>query len=94
MLEIFIIDSYFFRFFYIDGGISRLHVFGQVVPDWTKYDRDAAVDLAAMLNGGACVGYSNAHFGHARNVLQPLRAKSMADGWETARRVRTENYIT
>lgn len=45
------------------------------------------VDLAAMENGGICVGYSNVHFGHARNLIQPGRAETMADGWETARKV-------
>lgn len=45
------------------------------------------VDLAAMENGGICVGYSDVHFGHARNLIQPGRAETMADGWETARKV-------
>lgn len=45
------------------------------------------IDLAAMENGGICVGYSNVHFGHARNLIQPGRAETMADGWETARKV-------
>ena len=45
------------------------------------------VDLAAMLNGGTVTGYSNAHYGHARNVIAPGRARVMAEGWETARRV-------
>lgn len=34
-----------------------------------------------------CLGYSNVHFGHARNLIQPGRAETMADGWETARKV-------
>ena len=45
------------------------------------------VDLAAMANGGLCVGCSNAHFGHGRNLIRPGRAVNMGDGWETARRV-------
>ena len=46
------------------------------------------IDLAAMLNGGISVGYSDNHYGHARNVINPGRARIMAEGWETARRVR------
>ena len=34
-----------------------------------------------------CIGYSDAHFGHPRNLIQPGRAETMADGWETARKV-------
>lgn len=44
-----------------------------------------------MENGGMCLGYSNVHFGHARNLIQPGRAETMADGWETARKV-TRSY--
>ena len=40
-----------------------------------------------MSNGGACVGYSNKHYGHPRNMIAPGRARIMAEGWETARRV-------
>ena len=40
-----------------------------------------------MENGGMCIGYSDAHFGHPRNLIQPGRAETMADGWETARKV-------
>lgn len=40
-----------------------------------------------MQNGGMCVGYSDVHYGHARNLIQPGRADVMADGWETARKV-------
>ena len=46
------------------------------------------VDLAAMENGGAVVGWSNMHYGHPRNLIAPGTAINMGDGWETARRVR------
>jgi allantoicase len=52
------------------------------------------IDLAAMLNGGICVGYSNVHYGHARNMIGPGRSNIMADGWETARRVIIVTWIT
>ena len=40
-----------------------------------------------MEAGGMCIGYSDAHYGHPRNLIQPGRAETMADGWETARKV-------
>lgn len=36
-----------------------------------------------MQNGGRCLAYSNAHFGHPRNLNKPSRAANMMDGWET-----------
>ncbi|XP_063434625.1 allantoicase-like [Mytilus trossulus] len=69
-----------------DGGIARLRVYGRASPDWKKISYQQMVDLAAMENGGICVGYSDVHFGHARNLIQPGRAETMADGWETARK--------
>ena len=51
------------------------------------------VDLVALLNGATVLGFSDAHYGHARNVISPGRARIMAEGWETARRVRTEICI-
>lgn len=70
-----------------DGGIARLRVYGRVVPDWSTIKSDQQLDLLAMLNGGVCTGYSNAHYGHARNITNPGRARIMAEGWETARRL-------
>ena len=49
------------------------------------------VDLVAMENGGRAVAWSNMHYGHPRNLIAPDRAVNMADGWETARRVRKNN---
>lgn len=33
------------------------------------------------------IGYSNAHYGHPRNIIKPNKSETMADGWETARRL-------
>lgn len=33
------------------------------------------------------LGYSNAHYGHPRNIIKPNNGETMADGWETARRL-------
>ncbi|KAL5016030.1 hypothetical protein ScPMuIL_005619 [Solemya velum] len=69
-----------------DGGIARLRVYGRAVPDWSRISNSEVIDLVAMQNGGMCVGYSDVHYGHARNLIQPGRADVMADGWETARK--------
>lgn len=45
------------------------------------------VDLAAAVAGGSCVAYSDAHYGHPRNLISPGRGVNMGDGWETARRL-------
>lgn len=31
--------------------------------------------------------YSNAHYGHPRNMIKPGQGVNMGDGWETARRL-------
>lgn len=72
---------------YPDGGIARLRVYGTVVPDLCQFDCNDIIDLVAMENGGTCVGYSNAHFGHPRNLIKPNRGINMGDGWETMRRL-------
>ncbi|KAG7508784.1 putative allantoicase [Solea senegalensis] len=72
---------------YPDGGISRMRVYGVGQTDWTSVSLHQDVDLVALTNGGVCLGYSNAHFGHPRNMIGLGRAANMADGWETARRL-------
>eukprot|EP00069_Balaena_mysticetus_P000756 bmy_14887T0 len=49
-------------------------------------DPKEPLDLVTIVYGGACVGFSNAHFGHPNNIRGVGMAKSMADGWETAQR--------
>ncbi|EPY78980.1 hypothetical protein CB1_000977016 [Camelus ferus] len=70
-----------------DGGIARLRVYGTGQKDWTASDPTELSDLVTIAYGGACVGFSNAHFGHPNNIIGVGQAKSMADGWETARRL-------
>ncbi|MFD9893739.1 allantoicase [Amycolatopsis sp. NPDC059027] len=68
-----------------DGGIARLRVHGEVVPD----PRDLSglpFDLAATLNGGTVLRCSDSFFSPPANMLQPGESRFMADGWETARR--------
>ncbi|XP_077166335.1 putative inactive allantoicase [Paroedura picta] len=70
---------------YPDGGIARLKVYGTISRDWSLSGQNDLNDLVAMVNGGICVGYSNAQLGHPHNILGTGRAKSMKDGWETRR---------
>ncbi|KAF6320812.1 allantoicase [Rhinolophus ferrumequinum] len=70
-----------------DGGIARLRVYGIGQKDWTATDPKEPLDLVAIAFGGACVGFSNAHFGHPNKMIGVGPPKSLADGWETARRL-------
>src|SRR5687768_8649141 len=69
-----------------DGGVARLRVHGEVVPDWPALIRAGDVDLAAMENGGWVVVCSDMFFGHRQNLILPGRSTHMGDGWETRRR--------
>ncbi|KAB0347657.1 hypothetical protein FD754_012514 [Muntiacus muntjak] len=57
------------------------------IRDWTAGNPKEPLDLVTIAYGGACVGFSNAHFGHPNNIIGVGTAKLMADGWETARRL-------
>jgi allantoicase len=70
---------------YPDGGVARLRVHGEVVPDKKKISR-GIINLAAIENGGSVIASSDQFFGAPRNLLMPGRAKNMGDGWETKRR--------
>ena len=67
-----------------DGGVARLRVYGEVVPDPRRLG--GRVDLAATAAGGRVEACSNMFFSSPANVLAPGRAQVMSDGWETARR--------
>uniref|UniRef100_A0AAV1UCU2 Allantoicase domain-containing protein n=1 Tax=Peronospora matthiolae TaxID=2874970 RepID=A0AAV1UCU2_9STRA len=70
-----------------DGGIARLRVFGEVVKNWQLVPHFEKLDLVSIANGGQVIGYNDAHYGHPRNLIAPGRSKTMAGGWETARKV-------
>jgi allantoicase len=72
---------------YPDGGVARLRVYGEVVPDWDRLERlGGDLDLAAVENGGRVLQCSDMFFGHRHNLIMPGRAANMSDGWETKRR--------
>jgi allantoicase len=68
-----------------DGGVARLRVHGEVVPDKKQVSR-GEIDLVAVGNGGNVVASSDQFFGAPQNMLMPGRARNMGDGWETKRR--------
>ena len=71
---------------YPDGGVARLRVYGEPVPDPELVTLGGLTDLAAVENGGMVVGCSNMFYGSPGNLLLPGLARTMGEGWETARR--------
>ena len=70
-----------------DGGVARLRVYGEVVPDLATLARSAdPVDFASVANGGFVVAASDAYFGAKSNLIMPGKPATMGDGWETRRR--------
>lgn len=68
-----------------DGGIARLRVYGEVLPN-PEFTVGVQCDLAAARNGARITGSSNAFFSPAIAALMPGESRVMGDGWETARR--------
>ena len=61
-----------------DGGIARLRVYGVGQRNWSSVSSQDEVDLVALVNGGVCLGYSDAHFGHPRNMIGILCSGSVS----------------
>ncbi len=70
---------------YPDGGVARLRVHGEVVPD-PRFLGTGPIDLAALANGGMVTGCSNMFYSSPTNLISPGEARVMGEGWETARR--------
>jgi allantoicase len=72
---------------YPDGGVARLRVWGEALPDWATLDKkDAHLDLAALRNGGVPLAASDQFFSDPLNLLMPGPSEDVGDGWETRRR--------
>jgi allantoicase len=70
-----------------DGGVARLRVHGEVVPEWRLVGGlGNEIDLAAAENGADVLNCSDMFFGPKHNLIMPGRAHNMSDGWETKRR--------
>ena len=70
---------------YPDGGVARLRVHGEAVPD-PRVLAAGPVDLAALANGAVVSGCSNMFYSSPANLISPGEARVMGEGWETARR--------
>lgn len=71
-----------------DGGVARLRVYGDALPDarWMgPRARPQLVDLAAVEHGGLVVSCNDMFFGSRHNLTMPGRGVNMGDGWETKR---------
>lgn len=72
---------------YPDGGVARLRVHGEVVPDLPRsYGGAVELDVAAVESGAQVLSCSDMFFGVRHNLIMPGRAANMGDGWETKRR--------
>jgi len=71
---------------YPDGGVARFRVHGEAMPDWSRLEPDALIDLAAVENGGLALLCNDMFFSHKNNLLMPGRSPHMGDGWETRRK--------
>lgn len=70
-----------------DGGVARLRMYGEVVPEWSRSGGlSSELDLAAIEHGAQVLTCSDMFFGPKHNLIMPGRAHNMSDGWETRRR--------
>ena len=67
-----------------DGGVARLRLHGEPVPEWPALA--APLDLAALAHGARVLDWSDRFFGAPWKMIQPGPARGMFDGWETRRR--------
>jgi allantoicase len=68
-----------------DGGVARLRVSGQVLPDPRQFD-GVTIDLASEAVGGALVSCSDDFYTSPSLLIRPDEAGTMGDGWEARRR--------
>ncbi len=68
-----------------DGGVARLRVHGEVVPD-PALVTGLTVNLAAAELGADVAGCSDRFFSAPRNAISPGLPAVMGEGWETRRR--------
>jgi allantoicase len=72
---------------YPDGGVARLRVHGEVMPDLEKLRQSGeSIDLAAAVHGGVVLVCNDMFFGPKDNLILPGPSLNMGDGWETKRK--------
>lgn len=68
-----------------DGGVGRLRIHGDAVPDPRDFDYGAQ-DLASQTCGGLVIDSSDEFYSTAESLNRPDLARSMSEGWETRRK--------
>ncbi|WP_333767560.1 allantoicase [Streptomyces sp. IBSBF 2435] len=71
---------------YPDGGVARLRVLGEVVPDPAWLAGLGTFDMVALENGGTVEDASDRFYSPPEHTILPGRSQKMDDGWETRRR--------
>ncbi|MFZ0015418.1 MAG: 2-oxo-4-hydroxy-4-carboxy-5-ureidoimidazoline decarboxylase, partial [Acidimicrobiia bacterium] len=69
-----------------DGGVARLRVAGEPIPNMQAVCPDGDTDLASSTVGGRWLEASDFHYSPPSNLLLPTEPEGMWDGWETKRR--------
>ncbi|MFE7316868.1 allantoicase [Streptomyces sp. NPDC057555] len=69
-----------------DGGVARLRVHGEVVPDPEWLDVLGTLDLVSVLHGGTCEDASDRFYSSPTQIIRPDLSRKMDDGWENRRR--------
>ncbi|MFI5804537.1 allantoicase [Streptomyces sp. NPDC051561] len=69
-----------------DGGVARLRVHGEVVPDPEWLQLLGTVDLVAVQNGGTYEDASDKFYSSPTQIILPGTSRKMDDGWENRRR--------
>ncbi|MEV7520644.1 allantoicase [Streptomyces sp. NPDC091371] len=78
-----------------DGGIARLRVHGEVLPDPAWLALLGSVDVACVTNGGSVEDASDGFYSSPGNTIMPGLSQKQDDGWETRRRRdRGNDWIT
>ncbi|AGP31855.1 allantoicase [Corynebacterium terpenotabidum] len=67
-----------------DGGIARIRVHGQPVPD--PRFLGCTIDLASVENGARVTDCTNMFYSRPDHIIALGRSRNMGEGWENARR--------
>jgi allantoicase len=67
-----------------DGGVARLRVYGEVVPDPALW-AGVTVEVSGVEQGGRIEWSSDDFYSDASALIAPDRPRNMGDGWETRR---------
>ena len=69
-----------------DGGVARLRVLGEPLPDLRRVVLGGRADLASVASGGVALAASEEFFSSRHHLVMVGDPTDMGDGWETRRR--------